>query len=97
MLNSCDDMSRMSVSSVFWQTNLLNGHDHLYGIKTVQTEIVCKVRLGGELSNVSHGRVWSCAVLLHTLEASLTCESVSGCSFGYHGTGILCQSSSRGQ
>lgn len=35
-------------------TNLFNGHDHLYGVKTVKTQVVVKVRFGVELSFVSH-------------------------------------------
>jgi hypothetical protein len=34
-------------------TDLLDRHNHLYGIQTVETEIVVKVRLGVKLYNVS--------------------------------------------
>jgi len=34
-------------------TNLLNCHDHLYGIQTVETEVVVEVRFGVQLQNIS--------------------------------------------
>ena len=39
----------------FMLTDLLNGHDHLYSIETIKTEIVVEVRLAVKLDNVSLG------------------------------------------
>jgi hypothetical protein len=49
MLNSYLYISRCPLQSPWIATNLLNGHNDLYGVEAIETKIVVEVRLGVEL------------------------------------------------
>ena len=62
------------------RTNLLNSHDYLYCIETIETKIVVEVRFGVELANDKYGMHQVIDEVLHTFEVSWTCFQISSCS-----------------
>jgi hypothetical protein len=56
------------------ETNLLNSHDNLYGVETVQSEVVVEVGLGVELSRASSVYGRKLGRPSSTLEVSWTCD-----------------------
>jgi hypothetical protein len=76
MLNSCVPSDVFPEHAPCLSTDLLNRHNHLHGIETVQAEIIVEVRLAVQLQGVSYCAT-CCCVYICTLEVSVTYSRVS--------------------
>jgi hypothetical protein len=68
------DISIRALHGLCNKTDLLNSHDNLYGVETVQSEVVVEMGLGVELSRTSSVYGRESERRPSTFEVSWTCD-----------------------